>query len=138
MNQKRIRFLMTRLGPVGDDRRAKAVCIGLRDAGMEVIYTGMEQSPKQIIEAALQEDADVVGLSIPSNEEINIIEQIINLAKKYDLNNTTFILAGGIDTPKEDIQKIKSMGIKKTFGSDAKTEEIVEFLYEIFPDRPRY
>ena len=138
MSQKRIRFLMTRLGSIGDDRRAKAVCIGLRDAGMEVIYTGMEQTPQQIIEASLQEDADVVGLSIPSNDELDTIEKILSLAKDYGLNNTIFILAGGIDIQKEDIEKIESLGVKKIFGSGIKTDKIIEFLYETFPDRPRY
>ncbi|MHA1379843.1 MAG: cobalamin B12-binding domain-containing protein [Candidatus Helarchaeota archaeon] len=135
MSHKRIRFLMAKMGQDGDDRRAKAICLGLRDSGLEVVYIGLE-TPKQIVEAALQEDADVVGISVTSEKELSLIPEVITIAKDYGLNETIFILAGGMDVSTTDNKKLKDVGVKAIFESGIKLNKIVDFLYDYFPDRP--
>ncbi|MHA1301754.1 MAG: cobalamin B12-binding domain-containing protein [Candidatus Helarchaeota archaeon] len=136
MVKKRIRFLMAKIGQDGDDRGARTVCIGLRDSGMEVVYIGIE-TPQQIVEAALQEDADVIGISVNSDVGLSLIPKIIELAKSYGLDEMIFILAGGIDFPNEEKDKLREIGIKKIFNSETQIAEIADFLFNYFPDRPR-
>lgn len=136
MSQKRIRFLMAKIGQDGNDRAAKAVCLGLRNSGMEVVYTGIE-TPQQIVEAALQEDADVIGISVDSGDDLPVIAKVVKLAKEYGLDETIFILAGGMDFPNAENKKLKEMGIKEIFNSNTKINDIIDFLYQNFPNRPK-
>jgi methylmalonyl-CoA mutase C-terminal domain/subunit len=124
--EKKIRILVAKPGLDGHDRGAKVVARALRDAGMEVIYTGLRQTPEQVVSAAIQEDVDVVGLSILSGAHNSIIPKIMDLLKKNGAEDI-LVVAGGI-IPDEDIPKLKEMGVKEVFTPGADTGDIVEFL----------
>ena len=126
-----IRVLVAKPGLDGHDRGAKVIARALRDAGMEVIYTGIRQTPEMIVEAAIQEDVDAVLMSILSGAHMAIFPKVMDLFKQ---NNVTDILvaAGGI-LPDEDIPAIKAMGIKGCFGPGTSTEEIITFVRENIP-----
>ena len=126
MPEKKIRVLVAKPGLDGHDRGAKVVARALRDAGMEVIYTGIRQTPEMIVEAALQEDVDVVGLSILSGAHMTLFPRIVNLLKDDGLDDV-LVLAGGI-IPDEDVPALKEMGIRGIFGPGTSTEEIVKFI----------
>ena len=128
MPEKKIRVLVAKPGLDGHDRGAKVVARALRDAGMEVIYTGLRQTPEMIVEAALQEDVDVVGLSILSGAHTTLLPRIINLLKENDLDDV-LVLAGGI-IPDEDVPALNKMGVRGIFGPGTSTEEIVKFIEE--------
>ncbi len=128
MPEKKIRVLVAKPGLDGHDRGAKVVARALRDAGMEVIYTGLRQTPEMIVEAALQEDVDVVGLSILSGAHTTLLPRIVGLLKENDLGDV-LILAGGI-IPDEDVPALNEMGVRGIFGPGTSTEEIVEFIEE--------
>jgi methylmalonyl-CoA mutase C-terminal domain/subunit len=123
---KKIRVLVAKPGLDGHDRGAKVVARALRDAGMEVIYTGLRQTPEQIVEAALQEDVDCVGLSILSGAHMTLVPKVITLLKE---NNAEDILVtvGGI-IPDEDVTTLKKMGVQGVFGPGTTTHEIIEFI----------
>ena len=104
------------------------VARALRDAGMEVIYTGLRQTPEMIVEAALQEDVDVIGLSILSGAHMALFPRIMNLLKENGLDDV-LVVAGGI-IPDEDVPALKEMGIRAVFGPGTSTEEIVKFIEE--------
>jgi methylmalonyl-CoA mutase C-terminal domain/subunit len=123
---KKIRVLVAKPGLDGHDRGAKVVARALRDAGMEVIYTGLRQTPNQIVEAALQEDVDCVGLSILSGAHMTLIPKIINLLKENEAEDI-LITVGGI-IPDEDSEKLKSMGVHGVFGPGTATQDIIEFI----------
>jgi len=125
---KKIRVLIAKPGLDGHDRGAKVVARALRDAGMEVIYTGLRQTPEMIVEAALQEDVDVVGLSILSGAHMALFPRIMNLLKENGLDDV-LVVAGGI-IPDEDVPALKEMGIRGVFGPGTSTEEIVKFIKE--------
>jgi len=125
---KRIRVLIAKPGLDGHDRGAKVVARALRDAGMEVIYTGLRQTPEMIAEAALQEDVDVVGLSILSGAHMTLFPRIMKLLKDKGLEGT-LVFAGGI-IPDEDVPALKEMGIRAIYGPGTPTGDIVNFLRE--------
>jgi methylmalonyl-CoA mutase C-terminal domain/subunit len=118
----------------GHDRGAKIIARALRDAGMEVIYTGIRQTPEQIVQAALQEDVQAIGLSILSGAHMELFPRIMELLKKEGLENQLLVFAGGI-IPKEDIQELIKVGISKVFGPGASTSVIVEYLSQKLEDK---
>ena len=124
--EDRIRVLVAKPGLDGHDRGAKVVAQALRDAGMEVIYTGIRQTPQMIAEAALQEDVDVVGLSILSGAHMELIPLILDELRKRGLQDV-IVVAGGI-IPQEDHPALKEMGLKGIFGPGTPTGEIVDFV----------
>ena len=126
MVEKKIRVLIAKPGLDGHDRGAKIVARALRDAGMEVIYTGLHQTPEQIVETAIQEDVNHIGLSCLSGAHMTLFPKVIDLLKK---NNATDISvsAGGI-IPDEDVPKLKEAGVAGVFGPGTPTDEIVEFI----------
>lgn len=123
---RNIRVLIAKPGLDGHDRGAKVVARALRDAGMEVIYTGIRQTPEMVAEAALQEDVDVVGLSILSGAHLALFPRITQLLKEYGLDDV-LIVAGGI-IPNEDVPRLREMGIKGVFGPGTSTQEIIDFI----------
>lgn len=121
-----IRVLVAKPGLDGHDRGAKVIARALRDAGMEVIYTGIRQTPEMIVEAAIQEDVDAILISILSGAHMALFPKIIELLKENSVDDV-LIAAGGI-LPDEDIPAIKAMGIKGCFGPGTSTEEIAAFV----------
>jgi len=126
MTDRKIRVLVAKPGLDGHDRGAKVVARALRDAGMEVIYTGIRQTPEMIAEAALQEDVDVVGLSILSGAHIALCPRIVNLLRKEGMEDVVVLLGGII--PDEDIEPLKAMGVKGVFGPGTSTQDIIDFI----------
>jgi len=124
--KKKIRVLVAKPGLDGHDRGAKVVARALRDAGMEVIYTGIRQTPEMIVEAAIQEDVDVVGLSILSGAHLDLFPPIVQGLKKKGVTNA-LIIAGGI-IPDEDIPSLQKMGVKAVFGPGTPTSKIADFI----------
>ena len=123
---KKIRVLVAKPGLDGHDRGAKIVARALRDAGMEVIYTGLHQTADMIVEAAIQEDVDVVGLSLLSGAHMTLFVDVARLMKKKGLDDV-LIVGGGI-IPDKDISKLKKEGITGIFGPGTHTEDIVDFI----------
>jgi methylmalonyl-CoA mutase C-terminal domain/subunit len=128
MAEKKIRVLVAKPGLDGHDRGAKVVARALRDAGMEVIYTGLRQTPEMIAEAALQEDVDVVGLSILSGAHMALAPRIMELLKANGQENVN-VFIGGI-VPDDDLPKLKEMGIAGVYGPGASTEDIIKDIRE--------
>jgi methylmalonyl-CoA mutase C-terminal domain/subunit len=128
MSERKIRVLIAKPGLDGHDRGAKVVARALRDAGMEVIYTGLRQSPALISEAALQEDVDVVGISILSGAHLTLLPKIVDQLKTNQLDDV-LIMVGGI-IPEEDVETLKRMGVHAVFGPGTSTEDIVTFIQE--------
>lgn len=126
MNDRKIRVLIAKPGLDGHDRGAKVVARALRDAGMEVIYTGIRQTPEMIAEAALQEDVDVVGLSVLSGAHMSLCPRIIEQLRVQGLGDVP-VLLGGI-VPEEDIAGLEAIGIRAVFGPGANTQDIVSFI----------
>lgn len=126
MSEKRIRVLVAKPGLDGHDRGAKVIARALRDAGMEVIYTGLRQTPEMIASAALQEDVDAVGISILSGAHNTLCPRIVDLLRQNGMDDT-LVLVGGI-VPQEDIQKLKDNGIAEVFLPGTSTDDIVTFL----------
>ena len=123
-----IRVLVAKPGLDGHDRGAKIIARALRDAGMEVIYTGIRQTPQMIVEAALQEDVRVIGLSILSGAHMELFPQIVQGLKENQMDDV-IVLAGGI-IPEEDRVALEEMGIRGIFGPGTKTSDIIEFIRE--------
>ena len=121
-----IRVLVAKLGLDGHDRGAKIIARVFRDAGMEVIYTGIRQTPDMIVEAAIQEDVDAILMSILSGAHMAIFPRVMELLKENGVDDV-LVAAGGI-LPDEDVPAIKAMGIKGCFGPGTSTEEIIEFV----------
>src|SRR6476469_4382740 len=125
MNEK-IRVIVAKPGLDGHDRGAKVIARAFRDAGFEVIYTGLRQTPEQVVNAALQEDADVIGLSVLSGAHMTLCPRIMELMKKEGLDDV-LVLVGGI-IPDQDIPALKKSGIAEVFQPGASTEEIIEYV----------
>jgi methylmalonyl-CoA mutase C-terminal domain/subunit len=125
---RKIRVLVGKPGLDGHDRGAKVVAAALRDAGMEVIYTGLHQTCESIVEAAIQEDVDVVGLSILSGAHMTLLPKVLNLLKKRHARDI-IVIGGGI-IPQADMKKLEKKGIKKLFGPGTSTSEIVAWIQE--------
>ncbi|HEX5215226.1 MAG TPA: cobalamin B12-binding domain-containing protein [Vicinamibacterales bacterium] len=123
---RRIRVIIAKPGLDGHDRGAKVIARALRDAGMEVIYTGLRQTPEQIAAAALQEDADVVGLSILSGAHMHICPKLMELLREKGLEHVA-VLVGGI-IPDVDIPKLKAMGVQGIFLPGSPMQDIIEFI----------
>lgn len=130
---RKIRVLIAKPGLDSHDRGAKVVARALRDAGMEVIYTGLRQTPEQIAETALQEDVDVIGLSILSGAHMALFPRIMELLKEKGITDV-LVFAGGI-IPEEDIPELKKIGIKEVFGPGTSTETIIKYVLENAPKR---
>jgi methylmalonyl-CoA mutase C-terminal domain/subunit len=128
LQEKKIRVLVAKPGLDSHDRGAKVVARALRDAGMEVIYTGLRQTPEQIVETVLQEDVDVLGLSILSGAHMTLFPKIMELMKQKGLDDV-LVFAGGI-IPQEDTPSLKQIGIKEIFGPGTPTETVVSFVKE--------
>ncbi len=126
MNRKPIRVLVGKVGLDGHDRGAKVIAQALRDAGMEVIYTGLRQTPEQIVETALQEDVQVIGLSILSGAHMQLLPPVVELLKRQDAGDV-MVLAGGV-IPREDITYLKEIGIAEVFTPGASTGVIVDYI----------
>jgi methylmalonyl-CoA mutase C-terminal domain/subunit len=124
-----IRVLIAKPGLDGHDRGAKVIARALRDAGMEVIYTGLRQTPEMIAEAALQEDVDVVGLSILSGAHMALVPRIREVMNEHGLQDVHLIIGGII--PDEDKPKLKELGVQGIFGPGANTEDIAAFIREL-------
>ncbi|MGD0027338.1 MAG: cobalamin B12-binding domain-containing protein [Candidatus Bathyarchaeia archaeon] len=124
----KIRVLIAKPGLDSHDRGAKVVARALRDAGMEVIYTGLRQTPEQIAETALQEDVDVVGLSILSGAHKALFPRIMTLLKQKGLTDV-MVVAGGI-IPQEDAAEMKKLGIKQIFGPGTTTDTIIQYVFD--------
>ncbi len=126
MSERKIRVLVAKPGLDGHDRGAKVIARALRDAGMEVIYTGLRQTPEMIASAALQEDVDAVGISILSGAHNTLCPRIVNLLRENGMDDT-LVLVGGI-VPQEDIAKLKSVGVSEVFLPGTSTADIVSFI----------
>ncbi len=126
MSERKIRILVAKPGLDGHDRGAKVVARALRDAGFEVIYTGIRQTPQMIVEAALQEDVDVVGLSILSGAHMALAPKVMEALHDHSMTDV-LVLMGGI-IPDEDVAALKALGIKGVFGPGTSTQEIVDFI----------
>lgn len=126
--ERKIRVLATKPGLDGHDRGVKVLCAALRDAGMEVIYTGLRQTPEQIVSAAIQEDADVIGMSILSGAHTHLFPRVMELLKEKGISDV-LVVGGGI-IPKEDIPVMKAAGIGEIFGPGTITKDIVAFIRE--------
>ena len=128
MLKRPIRVLIAKVGLDGHDRGAKIIAASLRDAGMEVIYTGLRQTPEMIAAAALQEDVDAVGVSILSGAHNTLCPRIISLLREQGMNQC-LVIVGGI-VPEDDIPKLKEQGVSAVFLPGTSTQEIVKFLRE--------
>ncbi len=128
MSERKIRVLVAKPGLDGHDRGAKIIARALRDAGMEVIYTGLRQTPEMIATAALQEDVDAVGISILSGAHNTLCPRIVNLLRENGMEDT-LVLVGGI-VPQEDISTLKANGVSEIFLPGTSTEDIVKFINE--------
>ena len=129
MDNRILRVLVAKPGLDGHDRGAKIIARALRDAGMEVIYTGIRQTPEMIVEVALQEDVDVIGLSILSGAHMELFPQIIQGLRANDMGDVP-VVAGGI-IPEDDRRKLEDIGVSAIFGPGTPTTEIVEFVRKV-------
>ncbi|ODN30108.1 cobalamin B12-binding domain-containing protein [Fervidobacterium thailandense] len=128
MEGKKIRVLIAKPGLDGHDRGAKVVARGLRDAGMEVIYTGLRQTPEEIVKSAMQEDVDIIGLSILSGAHMSVCKKVLELMDKHNFHVPIFV--GGI-IPPDDAEELLKMGIKAVFGPGTPISEIVKKIEEV-------
>ncbi len=134
MAQRKVRVLIAKPGLDGHDRGAKVVARALRDAGMEVIYTGLRQTPEMIVEAALQEDVDVIGLSILSGAHMALAPRILELLHANGLDDVHVVIGGII--PDEDVPALKEMGIAAVYGPGTSTQDIVAEIRRLVTDAP--
>jgi len=132
---KKIRVLIAKPGLDGHDRGAKVVARALKDAGMEVIYTGLHKTAEEIVEAALQEDVDAIGLSILSGAHMTYFPKVLKLMKEKGLDDV--LLFGGGIIPEEDKRKLKEMGVGELFGPGTPLKEIVEYIEKWVEERDR-
>jgi methylmalonyl-CoA mutase C-terminal domain/subunit len=123
---RRLRVVVAKPGLDGHDRGAKIIARALRDAGMEVIYTGLHQTPDQIVETVIQEDADAVGLSILSGAHMTLVPRVVELLRQHEVDDVVVTVGGTI--PSEDVAALKQLGVAEVFTPGASTEAIVEFL----------
>jgi len=123
---KKIRVVVAKPGLDGHDRGAKIIARALRDAGMEVIYTGLHQTPEQIVETVIQEDADAVGLSILSGAHMTLVPRVMELLSEQGIDDVLVTLGGTI--PADDVPELKAHGVAEGFGPGASTQDIVDFI----------
>jgi methylmalonyl-CoA mutase cobalamin-binding domain/chain len=129
--ERKIRVVVAKPGLDGHDRGAKIVARALRDAGMEVIYTGLHQTPEQIVETAIQEDADAVGVSLLSGAHMTLVPRILELLRENGADDVLVVLGGTI--PEDDAAELRKQGVAAVFGPGAPTTEIVDFLKGAVP-----
>ncbi|GAB4495181.1 MAG: cobalamin B12-binding domain-containing protein [Anaerolineales bacterium] len=134
MTERKIRVLIAKPGLDGHDRGAKVVARALRDAGMEVIYTGLRQTPEMIAEAALQEDADMVGLSILSGAHMALVPRVLELLRANGQSNV-HVFVGGI-IPDEDIPRLLEMGVTAVYGPGTLTDDVIRDLRALMDQQP--
>ena len=125
-SQRKIRVVVAKPGLDGHDRGAKIIARALRDAGMEVIYTGLHQTPEQIVETVIQEDADAVGLSILSGAHMTLVPKVIELLAAQDASDVVVTVGGTI--PAQDIAELKELGVAEVFTPGAPTQAIIDFI----------
>jgi methylmalonyl-CoA mutase C-terminal domain/subunit len=125
-SEKKIRVVVAKPGLDGHDRGAKIIARALRDAGMEVIYTGLHQTPEQIVETVIQEDADAVGLSILSGAHMTLVPKVLELLREQGADDVVVTVGGTI--PADDAQELKRLGVAEVFTPGASTEQVVEFI----------
>ena len=133
--EKKIRVLVAKAGLDGHDRGAKVIAAALRDAGMEVIYTGLRQTPEMIVEAAVQEDVDVIGISILSGAHMTLFPKILNLMKSKEIDDV--LLIGGGIIPEEDIKQLKQLGVGELFTPGASTVNIADYIKQWVSEHPK-
>ena len=126
MSEERIRVLLAKPGLDGHDRGVKVIARALRDAGMEVIYTGLRQTPEMVVSAAVQEDVDAIGLSILSGAHMTLFPRVVELMREAGINDVV-VFGGGI-IPDEDIPRLKELGVSEVFTPGARMEEIIDFI----------
>jgi methylmalonyl-CoA mutase, C-terminal domain len=131
-----IRVLVAKVGLDGHDRGAKVIAAALRDAGMEVIYTGLRQTPEMVVNAALQEDVDAIGISILSGAHMTVFPKVINLMKEKSLNDV--LLTGGGIIPEDDIKALNQMGVGKLFAPGTPTAEIAGYIMDWVKEHRRF
>ncbi len=127
-----IRIVVAKPGLDGHDRGAKVIARALRDAGMEVVYTGLHQTPEQIVETAIQEDADIVGLSVLSGAHLTLFKKVMQLLEERDA--TDIIVFGGGIIPEADIPLLEEVGVAKIFTPGAKTQDVVQWVNNAMTD----
>ncbi len=132
-NGKKIRVIVAKPGLDGHDRGAKVIARALRDAGMEVIYTGLRQTPEQIVKAALEEDADVIGLSILSGAHTTIVPQLMKLVKERRMEDVMVVVGGII--PDADVGALKALGVAEVFQPGASLDGIIRFIQSHLPQK---
>ena len=130
---RKIRVVVAKPGLDGHDRGAKIIARALRDAGMEVIYTGLHQTPEQIVATVIQEDADALGLSILSGAHMTLVPKVINLLREQGVDDVVVTVGGTI--PSEDVAELKRLGVAEVFTPGASTDEIVEFIRNAVGER---
>jgi methylmalonyl-CoA mutase C-terminal domain/subunit len=133
--QRKIRVVVAKPGLDGHDRGAKIIARALRDAGMEVIYTGLHQTPEQIVETVIQEDADAVGLSILSGAHMTLVPRIVALLKEQGIDDVLVTVGGTI--PTDDIAPLKELGVAEVFTPGAPTQDIIDFIRSAVEAAPR-
>jgi methylmalonyl-CoA mutase C-terminal domain/subunit len=133
--ERRIRVLVAKAGLDGHDRGAKVVAAALRDAGMEVIYTGLRQTPETIVNSAIQEDVDAIGISILSGAHMTIFPRILELMKEKGIDDV--LLFGGGIIPENDLEKLKEMGVGELFTPGSSTKEIAGYVQRWVAEHPR-
>ena len=131
MAERKIRVVVAKPGLDGHDRGAKIIARALRDAGMEVIYTGLHQTPEQIVETVLQEDADAVGLSILSGAHMTLVPRIAKLLAEEGAEEVVLVVGGTI--PKEDVDELKGLGVAEVFTPGSPVQGIIDFIRSAVP-----
>jgi methylmalonyl-CoA mutase C-terminal domain/subunit len=126
MSERKIRVVVAKPGLDGHDRGAKIIARALRDAGMEVIYTGLHQTPEQIVETVIQEDADAVGLSILSGAHMTLVPRVVELLREQDVDDVLVTVGGTI--PADDIPELEELGVSAVFTPGASTQDIVDYI----------
>ena len=129
MTERKIRVLVAKPGLDGHDRGAKVIARALRDAGMEVIYTGLRQTPEQIVEASIQEDVDVIALSLLSGAHMTLMPRVVSLLKDRDAEDIV-VLGGGV-IPPDDAAELKKRGVREIFGPGTTTDAIVQYVRDV-------
>jgi methylmalonyl-CoA mutase C-terminal domain/subunit len=132
--ERSIRCLVAKVGLDGHDRGAHVIARAFRDAGFEVIYSGLHKAPDEIVQAAVQEDVDVIGISILSGAHNTLVPKVVDGLKEYDAFEDTLILVGGV-VPDEDQAELKELGVAEVFGPGTSMEETVDFVRENAPER---
>jgi methylmalonyl-CoA mutase cobalamin-binding domain/chain len=132
-DERKIRVVVAKPGLDGHDRGAKIIARALRDAGMEVIYTGLHQTPEQIAATVIQEDADAVGLSILSGAHMTLVPRVVTLLEEQGVDDVVITVGGTI--PVEDVSELKKLGVAEVFTPGASTDEIVDFVRSAVSER---